>query len=324
METTMYNTLLNKLNERAMGDEELLRHMEDLLAAHHEKVTPIHESRSLSGIFADNNASWVTPIPPYPIIGTGFNRLDQLTGGFLPGEFVVFGGRPAMGKTQFCINMALFIARSFPLLYVSWDLPVMVLAKRFLSALTGIATSRLIRQTLLESEVVEIHEKGSALFDTRIMINDSCASSVSAMRSLCEQEAQNNGIRVVVVDYLQLMTASGFRNNREQEICYITGQLKSIARDFGLVVIAVSQLSRSPERRSMSARPILADLRESGSIEQHADKVLLMYRPEYYGIDVDEYGNSIAGLVEIIVAKNRNDRPGTISLYRDKEMTRFM
>lgn len=320
----MQTRLLSKLNERPMNDDELIRHIEDLLAAHEEKVTTFHESLSLSALFGENRASWVSPIPPYPIIGSGFNRLDQLTGGFMPGEFVVFGGRPAMGKTQFCINMALAISDNYPLLYVSWDLPVMVLAKRFLSALTGIATSRLIRQTLLDSEIVEIQEKGAALYDHRIMINDSCSGSVGALRSLCQQEAQNHGIRVVVVDYLQLMTASGFRNNREQEICFITGQLKSIARDFGLVVIAVSQLSRSPERRSMSARPILADLRESGSIEQHADKVLLMYRPEYYGIDVDEYGNSMAGLVEIIVAKNRNDRPGTISLYRDKEMTRFM
>jgi replicative DNA helicase len=215
------------------------------------------------------------------------------------------------------------MAKNYPVLYFTFDLSEYLLASRFVSALSDIAVSRIIQHDLADEDKLKVEALASNIHNFRIFLNDSCHNSVSAFKTHCLQQIQENGIKVIFVDYLQMMSSNRYRNSRELEISYISRELKSIARDHNICVIATSQLSRAPEKRSMAAKPLLSDLRDSGAIEQDADKVIFIYRPEYYAIDVDELGNSVARLTELIVAKNRNGSLGTAYLKRNGVFSSF-
>lgn len=281
------------------------------------------DSKSLTSLFADHLSGLQNKIDTTHLIKSGFGNLDALIGGFLPGEFVVIGGRPAMGKTQFCVNLCLNISKVHPVLYFTYDLSESLLVSRFISALTDIETKKILQNELTSEEKIQITSQKKKIQDHHININDSCNSSVTAFKAHCLKQIYENGIKVILVDYLQMMSTSRYRNSRELEISYISRELKSLARDHNVCVIATSQLSRSPEKRSMAAKPFLSDLRDSGAIEQDADKVIFLYRPEYYAIDVDESGDSVAGLMELIIAKNRNGGLGTVRLKRNAVFSSF-
>lgn len=257
------------------------------------------------------------------LIKSGFDDFDNSFGGFGLGEFVVIGGRPAMGKTQLLVNLSLIISVDTPILYFTFDLSDYALTKRFISSISDIAINNLLQHNINDDQKDRLALVEKEFKKYKIFINDSLSNSISALKAHCQKMIEEKGVKVIFVDYLQMMRSNKYRNSRELEISYISRELKNIAKDFNVCVIATSQLSRAVETRGSSKHPILSDLRDSGAIEQDADKVIFIYRPEYYSFECDEEGNSTAGLIELILAKNRNGRLGTVKLLRDAEFTNY-
>lgn len=258
-------------------------------------------------------------------INTGFEHLDRLTGGFRPGEFVVLGGRPSMGKTQFLVNLSLHISKAVPVLYASFDLPVFLLTCRFMSAASGVSTHNILQGNMDEDQKGKLAKIDNCFTDRKLFIPEDCNSSIMVLKALCEKHIKENGVKVIVIDYLQMLSSYNryHRGNRETEVSHICRELKNMAKENNICIVASSQLNRSVEMRGGYKRPLLSDLRESGAIEQDADKILFIHRPEYYGITVDEDNMPITGMVEIIVAKNRNGPMDTVRLRRDSGFTSF-
>ena len=323
----MANDLLQQLqyilSDNTFEEKEIIERLKEALLGHEVASCITRDSKSLADVFAETISDFEENGNPAHLINTGFNNLDRLIGGFYPGELVVIGGRPSMGKTQLCVNMALQMCLASPVLYFTFDLSATLLACRFYSALTGIPAERIIQHDLTSKENNLLLSQTSSPALNNVFINDSCSVSISALKAQCMRQIRENGVKIIIVDYLQMMSSVRYRNSRELEISYISRELKSLARDNNICVIATSQLSRAPEKRSAAAKPILSDLRESGAIEQDADKVILMYRPAYYAIDVDEEGNSTKGSIELIMAKNRNGRLGSALLTHDAAFTSF-
>lgn len=257
------------------------------------------------------------------LIKSGFMSLDHLFAGFQLGELVVIGARPSMGKTQFMVNLALHFSDKFPVQYFTFDLSKSALTNRFISCETGISMQDLMLQefTTLESE--KLINCAKAFEQNKVFINDDIQESLTTFLSICIEMIKTKGVKVIMIDYLQLMSTNRHRGNREQEISLISRELKKLARNYHVCVIATSQLSRSVETRGGDKRPILSDLRESGAIEQDADKLIFLYRPEYYKITEDENGDTTIGLMEVIVAKNRIGKLGSVMLTVNENFTSF-
>jgi replicative DNA helicase len=321
--TEILRTLRTIINDNALDEKELIHRLKSVVFDNELASYQASESKSLLDLYAENISGWQESAGGGELIKSGFNNLDALIGGFSPGEFVVIGGRPAMGKTQLCVNLALNISKNQPVLYFTFDLSEHLLTSRFLAAITGISASRILQHDLSGDELLRVTSLKEQLQQYRVSFNDSCNSSLPAFRSHCIRQIEENGIKIIMVDYLQLMSSNRYRNSRELEISYITRELKTLARDHQVCVIATSQLSRAVESRSMAGLPKLSDLRDSGAIEQDADKVIFIYRPEYYNIDVDEQGNNTEGLTELIVAKNRNGAVGSAKLMRNGIFSSF-
>lgn len=304
-------------------EKEILQRLSQLVynAEHQSQV--IRESKSISQLVSESISQLKEVGSQHNLIKTGFRDFDHELGGLSLGELVVIGGRPSMGKTQFLVNLSLTISFETPVLYFTFDLSEFLLTNRFISSLTGIPVSSILKNELSHEQRDTLELVENEFMNRKLFINDSCNSSLSALRKHCQEQIEKQGVQVIVVDYLQMMSSSKYRSSRELEISYITRELKNIAKDFNVCVIATSQLSRSVEYRSGLKHPQLSDLRESGAIEQDADKVFFIYRPEYYGIIEDEVGNSTAGLAEIILAKNRNGKLATIKLKRDPHFTTY-
>jgi replicative DNA helicase len=260
----------------------------------------------------------------FHVVKTGLTAYDNALGGLFPGEYVVIGGRPAMGKTHFLINMALNIAAEHEVLFYSLDLSAYMLTTKFISTLTGFHVNEFLYQKLDENQqkVVELSKMEIDLLKLRII--DRQAHSMNVFKALCKQHVEEFGVKVIIVDHLQLLSSNRYRNQRELEISYISRELKNIARELNVCVIATSQLSRSVETRGGDKRPMLSDLRESGAIEQDADKVFFLYRPEYYDLTMNEMGESTKRIVELILAKNRSGKLAKIIFKVDPLFTTFV
>lgn len=241
---------------------------------------------------------------------TGFDELDRITGGLQSGEFIVLGGRPAMGKTTFALNVAAHAAtRSKKTVAVfSIDTPVPEVARRLISSHGHVDLQRLRTGQLDDEHWGRVTNAIRALKETRIFIDDTPSLSTSALRCRCRRLKREHGLDLVVVDYLQLMQVPGHDGSRSAEVAEISRCLKALARELNVPVLALSQLNRSLETRA-NKRPVMADLRESGSIEQDADLILLIYREEYYNKETAE-----KGMAEIIVGKHRGGPTGSVRL----------
>ncbi len=283
----------------------------------------ISESSSFNDAFNVALKSLDSSNNPESLFPTHFKEIDAEIGGFSPGEFVVLGGRPAMGKTQFLVNLAMNFSREIGVLYFSFDLTKETITKRFISCMTHIPMSNLMQQNLSKEMNEKVQKAATKIHQYKLFLNDTCHNSTDAFRAMCKKHIEENKVKIIFVDYLQLMSSRRFSRNREMEISQISRELKMIANDYNVCVIASSQLSRSVETRGGDKRPMLSDLRESGAIEQDADKVLFIYRPEYYGLTHDEDGESNSNKVEIIVAKNRNGALGNAKLKKDTYCTHF-
>ncbi len=252
-------------------------------------------------------------------VPSGFTALDRVTSGWQPSDLVIIAARPAMGKTAFVLSCArnAAVLHDRPVAVFSLEMSSLQLVNRLISGETEIEQEKLKRGTLADHEWTQLHSRIGKLTDAPLLIDDTPALNVFEFRAKCRRLKAQYDIQMVIVDYLQLMhgKADGKGGNREQEIGSISRALKSVAKELNIPVIALSQLSRAVESRpAASKRPQLSDLRESGSIEQDADMVLFLYRPEYYGLTEDENGNSTAGIAEIIIAKHRNGELATVPL----------
>lgn len=256
-------------------------------------------------------------------IKTGIEDFDERIPLFR-GEYIVIGGRPAMGKTHLLMNLALNISTQVPVLYCSFDLSEGLLMKRMVAALSGISLNQLVMGSLNRLELKLIESVNAEFQERKLWISDQRTNSLQILRERCKKHVEEDGVQVIFIDYIQLISSDRYRHNREMEMSYVSRELKAIAREFNVLIIASSQLSRMVETRGGDKRPILSDLRESGSIEQDADKVFFLYRPEYYGFLQDEDGNTTDGITELILAKNRSGSLERIQYARDSNYTRII
>jgi len=252
-------------------------------------------------------------------VPSGFVKLDKLLGGFQKSDLIVLAARPAVGKTSLALNIAVNAAKRYGqrVAFFSLEMSNEQLVQRLLAAETGINQQRLRLGEIEDDEWQMLVEAAGVLSDTLLFIDDTPAMSALELRSKARRLQAEFGLDLVVVDYLQLMRSEARAENRVQEISYITRSLKSLARELEAPLIAVSQLSRAVESRS-DRKPILSDLRESGSIEQDSDIVMFIYREELVKENTER-----KNIADIIVAKHRNGPTDTVPLYFNKELTRF-
>jgi replicative DNA helicase len=261
-------------------------------------------------------------------IASGFSALDRITSGWQKTELVILAARPGMGKTAFVVSAMRNAAVDFqhPVAIFSLEMSAIQLVNRLISAEAEIEGEKIRKGTLLPHEWAQLHHKIGKLTAAPIFVDDTPALSILELRAKCRRLKAQNDIQLIIIDYLQLMSGDsgkGGIGNREQEIASISRALKNLAKELNVPVIALSQLSRAVETRGGEKRPQLSDLRESGSIEQDADMVMFLYRPEYYGITADEQGNSVMGLGEVIIAKNRSGSLDTVALRFIGKYTKY-
>ncbi|AFD06973.1 replicative DNA helicase [Solitalea canadensis] len=242
-------------------------------------------------------------------VPSGFTALDRVTSGWQKSDLVIIAARPAMGKTAFILSAVrnAAVGFNFPVAVFSLEMSSVQLVNRLIAGEAELEAEKLKKGNLAQHEWQQLHSKVGKLAEAPIYIDDTPGLNVFELRAKVRRMKQQYGIQMIVIDYLQLMHGSGdAKGNREQEISGISRALKGIAKELNVPVIALSQLSRAVETRGGDKKPMLSDLRESGSIEQDADMVLFLYRPEYYGFTQDESGRSTAGVAEVIIAKHRN------------------
>ena len=261
-------------------------------------------------------------------IPSGYTKLDRITAGWQPTDLVIIAARPSMGKTAFVLSMArnMAVDHGCGVALFSLEMSSQQLIKRMIVSETELESDKIRTGRLEDYEWQHLDAKIAKLIEAPVFIDDTPALSVFEFRAKCRRLVQQHGIRIAVIDYLQLMTWTGdTRGNREQEVSNISRSLKAIAKELGIPIIALSQLNRSVENRTglQNKRPQLADLRESGAIEQDADIVAFIHRPEYYGFQVDENENSLIGVAEIIIAKHRNGATDELRLTFKKQFAKF-
>ncbi|HEX6091453.1 MAG TPA: replicative DNA helicase [Gemmatimonadales bacterium] len=253
-------------------------------------------------------------------VPSGFTDLDSLTSGFQPSELVIVAARPSMGKTAFCLNVASNAAlEGQGVAIFSLEMSKESLVHRMLTAMARVDSQRVRQGSLRDFDFTQLARAAGILQSCPIWIDDTPALTLLEMRSKARRLKAENDIRLVVVDYLQLMRSPEYSENRVQEISDISRSLKALARELEIPVIALSQLSRASEQRGGERKPILSDLRDSGAIEQDADLVLFIHRPEYY----DREDESKRGVAEVMLSKNRNGPTGDVQLRFSREYTRF-
>ncbi|MEZ4774743.1 MAG: replicative DNA helicase [Bacteroidia bacterium] len=255
--------------------------------------------------------SSVTGIP------SGIADLDQMTAGWQKSDLVIIAARPAMGKTALTLTLARNAAQRFnePVAFFSLEMAAVQLVQRLICAEAELDAQKVRTGRLEDYEWKQLITRIGSLSKTPLFIDDTPALSIWDLRAKCRRLKAEKGIGMVIVDYLQLMSGNSSKGgNREQEIAGISRALKEMAKELNVVMIALSQLSRAVESRGGDKRPVLSDLRESGSIEQDADMVMFLYRPEYYGFETDDEGNSTLSMAELIIAKQRNGPTGTVKM----------
>jgi replicative DNA helicase len=260
-------------------------------------------------------------------VPTGFLDLDRLTSGWQASDLIIVAARPGMGKTSFTLALARNAAMDFGkgVALFSLEMSNVQLVQRLVSLEAEIPGSKMRNGQLEDYEWQQLHTAIEKMSDVPIFIDDPPAINIFELRAKCRRLKMQHDIQLIVIDYLQLMTGKSDNKsgNREQEISSISRALKGLAKELNVPVIALSQLSRAVESRGGSKRPMLSDLRESGAIEQDADIVSFIYRPEYYGLLEDEEGNSLKGTAEVIVAKHRNGALETVKLKWVGEFAKF-
>lgn len=287
-----------------IAQSNMKKDFDTMQSAMKEAMTEIEKARE--------NTDGVSGVP------TGLRELDRVTSGWQRSDMIVIAARPAMGKTAFVLSMARNMAVDYntPVAVFSLEMSSVQLVKRLISAEAEIDAEKLRKGNIADHELQQIHTRISRLTKAPIYIDDTPGISIFELRAKCRRLKQKHNVQAIIIDYLQLMTGGGNKNggNREQEISHISRSLKEIAKELNVPVLVLSQLNRSVETRGGDKKPVLSDLRESGAIEQDADIVAFIHRPEYYGLHEDEEGNPTEGIGNIILAKHRNGSTGTVKL----------
>ena len=260
-------------------------------------------------------------------VPSGFTKLDRVTSGWQKSDLVIVAARPGMGKTAFALSMARNIAINHEkaIGLFSLEMSSEQLVSRLIASEAELSASKLRKGDLKDYEMVQLHEKIKQLSDAQFYIDDTPALTVFELRAKARRLVKNHNVEIIIIDYLQLMSAGGNAGNREQEISTISRSLKGIAKELKIPVIALSQVNRGVESRTGtgSKRPMLSDLRESGAIEQDADIVTFIYRPEYYKIYEWDNGDDSRSQAEIIIAKHRNGALENVRLKFTAEFAKF-
>jgi len=314
-DTTDVFNLLDKAEQNlfSVSETNLRRNYEDMPSLIKQAIADIESAR--------NSDSHFRGVP------SGYTDLDRITSGWQKSDLIILAARPSMGKTALALSIAKNIAvdHEMPVAVFSLEMSAVQLVTRLISAETEIPAGKLKQGELADHEWHQLNSKINNLSGAGIFIDDTPALSIFELRAKCRRLKQQHDIQMVFIDYLQLMSGGGEgKGNREQEISKISRSLKALAKELDIPVLALSQLSRQVESRpGTSKRPILSDLRESGAIEQDADLVMFIYRPEYYKIDEFEDGTPTDSLAEIIIAKHRNGAVGDVRLKFIKHLAKF-
>jgi replicative DNA helicase len=264
-------------------------------------------------------------------VPTGFPDLDKVTYGWQPTDLIILAARPAVGKTAFALNLArnaaLHPTKPTAVAMFSLEMSAGQLVQRILSAESEIWLEKIARGKMEDFEMQQLYRKGiQRLSNAPIFIDDTAALNIFELRAKCRRLKTKHNVGLIIIDYLQLMSGTGDRNsNREQEISKISRDLKGLAKELGVPILALSQLSREVEKRKEGNKiPQLSDLRESGAIEQDADMVMFLYRPEYYDINANEFGESNKGETHVRIAKHRNGSLENIRLRALLHIQKFV
>ena len=309
------------------------RSVEEVLDEAEQRVFQVAQSHERGGFVRIKEILWptfehierlqqsktgITGVP------TGFPDLDKMTTGFQKGDLCIVAARPSMGKTSWVLNVAqnAAIEHEVPVALFSLEMSKEQLVQRLLCAEGRVDSQRLRRGQLSSDEYQRLAAAAGHLNTASIWIDDSPGNTVLEMRAKARRLMAESKFGLLIIDYMQLMSSHRSSESRTQEVSEISRGLKALARELDVPVIALSQLSRAPEQRT-DRRPQLSDLRESGSIEQDADLVMFLYRPEYYFGPTDKDGVSVEGKAELIVGKQRNGPTGSINLFFHKDYTRF-
>ena len=259
---------------------------------------------------------------------SGFTKLDKMTSGWQNSDLIIIAARPAMGKTAFVLSMAKNIAVDYrnPVALFSLEMSNVQLVNRLITNVCEIPSEKIKSGQLANYEWQQLDYKLKDLLDAPLYVDDTPSLSVFELRTKARRLVREHGVRIIIIDYLQLMNASGMAfGSRQEEVSTISRSLKGLAKELNIPIIALSQLNRGVESREGidGKRPQLSDLRESGAIEQDADMVCFIHRPEYYKIFQDDRGNDLRGMAEIVIAKHRNGAVGEVLLRFKGEFTRF-
>lgn len=316
--------------DESVDVDELMQHAEGELFAlsqsnmkqDYTQIDPvIKEAVSILQRAAENKGG-LTGIP------TGYTGLDDMTSGWQASDLVIIAGRPAMGKTSFALSIAKNVAVDYhiPIGFFSLEMNNVQLVNRLISNVCEISGKKILNGQLDQAEWERLDTKMRELTGAPIYVDDTPGLSVFELRTKARRLVREKGVKLLMIDYLQLMNANGMKfGSRQEEVSTISRSLKGLAKELNIPVLALSQLSRNVENREglEGKRPQLSDLRESGAIEQDADMVLFVHRPEYYHIYQDEKGNDLHGMAQIIIAKHRKGATGDVLLNFRGEFTRF-
>lgn len=258
-------------------------------------------------------------------IASGFKDIDKFTGGWQETDLIIVGGASSMGKTSFALALAYNAAKhtKTPTVIFSYEMSALQLIRRLASMESEISNRYISNGTLNNDELVKIHEAIGFIENTPLHIDEGNITSLGYLVHRIKEYVKNKKVKLVMIDYLQLVSSKNKSGNREQEVSKVARTLKNLAKELNITVIALSQLNRGVGMRNNS-KPTLSDLRESGEIEQAADVVMLIYRPEYYGIEYNDNGEEAKGTANIIFAKGRNIGVGEITLSFKSEITKFI
>ena len=261
-------------------------------------------------------------------VSTGYHKLDDITSGWQASDLVIVAGRPAMGKTSFALSMAKNIAADLrvPMAFFSLEMSNQQLVDRLISNACEIQGSKILSGQLAPDEWERLDKRINTLLDAPLYVDDTPGLSVFELRTKARRLVREHDVKIIMIDYLQLMNANGMRfSSRQEEVSTISRSLKGLAKELNIPIIALSQLNRGVESREglEGKRPQLSDLRESGAIEQDADMVIFVHRPEYYHIYQDDNGRDLRGMAQIIIAKHRKGATGDVLLTFRGEYTRF-
>ncbi|MCQ2223648.1 MAG: replicative DNA helicase [Bacteroidaceae bacterium] len=261
-------------------------------------------------------------------LSSGFEGIDKVTSGWQNSDLVIIAARPAMGKTAFVLSMIKKMACDMktPVAMFSLEMSNAQLVRRLMGNVCEISGDKMRNGQLAPHEWAQLDARVNNMVDAPVYLDDTSALSIFELRTKARRLVREHGIRMIMIDYLQLMTASGANfNSRQEEVSLISRSLKGLAKELNIPIIALSQLNRGVESRegNEGKRPQLSDLRESGAIEQDADIVCFIHRPEYYGITIDENNHDLKGIAEFIIAKHRNGATGIVKMKFRHEFARF-